>query len=194
MGVYIRFCLLTGAVLFSSIVTAQVQFSAAGSILKGSGYYDNHSVLLGGGASMKYVFKDRFLIGITGRAYQANTTAYPLFNASTKEQNLAGTLEVIFNKQKKFKSYLGADAGVSATSHMINYIRISNNYFVGSLRGGAYYNFGQSTGLYWQLQYNYMGDTGKYDDVPGVVNPVLTEPIQKYWTIDVGLFIRLYVK
>lgn len=174
--------------------TAQVQFSGGGSLLKGSGYYDNHAYLVGGNVSMKYVIKDFILVGVQGRMYQANTTAYPDYNASDKAQNLIGVVEVVFNRRKKLKPYLGLNAGISSTSHMINYVRYGERKTIYGMNGGFLYNLGQSTGLFTSLGYNYTPGSGEQRHIEGVNNPVLTEGINRFVSLDVGLFIRLYTK
>jgi hypothetical protein len=174
-------------------VHSQVQFNAVGSIIKGAGYSDNHSILSGGGMSMRYMIKEKFFIGGTIRTYHGTTTAYTLYNASDKVNNISGTVDYVFSSRNHIQPYIGIGAGVSNSTRMINYMRTNKSFTIYQARAGTHVTIGKSTGFFAQVEYNYSPGNGSPSPFDGIINPVLTEPVSKYLAFDCGLFLRLYM-
>lgn len=187
------FLSITLAFLFLSC-SAQVQFNAVTSIIKGAGYYDNHALLIGAGLSMRYMLAEKLFIGGSIRAYHGATTTYESYNAMDKAFNYNGIVDYVFRKRYKVQPYLGIGVGVSRTSHMVNYMKVFNNFTMFSARGGTHIAIGKSTGFFAQVEYNYTGGDGSPTPLDGIRNLVATEPVSKYIAIDCGLFMRLYLR
>lgn len=187
--------LLISVILLVAITgEGQVQFNGITSVLKGSGYYDNHAMLLGGGMAMKYMINEQFFVGVQARTYKASTTAYERYNAQDRLSNFSGSVDMVMRKRKLVQPYLGLAVGVSTPTHMINYIRNYQKFTMYSLKGGVHIAIGKSTGFFSELEYNYAPGDGGPSRVADITNPVLTEPISKFITLDCGLYIRLYMQ
>jgi hypothetical protein len=171
---------------------SQVQLSAGASFLQGSGYYDNHAYLLGGGMAIRYMIVERLFLGISGRTYKAHTTAYEHYNAEDRCGNLYGTLDYMFVKRRPLQPYIGIGIGVSAPTHMISFMRVYRYFVMYAFKAGMHLSIGKSTGFFTHVEYNYTPGEGKPTKLDGIDNTVLTEPISKYVTLDWGLYIRLY--
>jgi hypothetical protein len=188
---------------------AQLQLSASGSYLKGTG--DNKSSLWGGGITGKVFLGNSIALGgslhsypkqnnkVTGSGTGGNWT----YTSADLVTNVAAALDVLLlPKTSMVQPYIGTDAGVSFNNQTVTYtdnsqqiVSNKNNksFFLLSPKAGVNIGLGQAFGIFGQAQYNFAFGSGdpKSISIGNVPNPITTEPVSKYFTFDAGIYVRL---
>jgi len=183
---------------------AQIQLSAFGSYLKGTG--DNTNSIYGGGLAGKFFVGNNVALGAGVRSYPKRTSKY---NHGAYEitdgdylTNVAGSLDFILGSKKSMiQPFIGTDAGISIANHTTTYYysseqRVINNnksFFLLSPKAGLNIGLGQAFGIFAQAQYNLTfgsGDNVDISNIPGL-SDITSKPIDKYFSFDAGIYIRL---
>jgi hypothetical protein len=202
---------LTAALGLGVVVTAnaQLQLSASGSYLKGTG--DNKSSLWGGGLTGKVFLGNSIALGGTLHSYPKQTNKITgsgpsgtyTYTSADLVTNVGAALDVLLlPKTSLVQPYIGTDAGVSFNNQTVTYTDGSNqivsnknnkSYFLLSPKAGLNIGLGQAFGIFGQAQYNFAFGSGdpKSINIGGVPNPITTEPVSKYFTFDAGIYVRL---
>lgn len=203
--------------LFATVVTSlslitlsaksQVQIGVNGGRLEGTG-----SSQWGFGAHVKYLFADKFAIGIAARGYPKNVKTenvnigganYKMAQGNTIVP-VTASLDYYFGKAP-VRPYVGADVGAYFRQHSVvvsqdngsSSTQIINNsdkktFFGAAPRAGVNIELGP-VGIFGQAGYNFLFGSGDKDNitVPGFTTNINTKPTDKFWTFDVGIFFKL---
>ena len=197
----------TSLSLLTLSAKSQVQIGVNGGRLEGTG-----SSQWGFGAHLKYLFADKFAIGIAARGYPKNVkteniniggTNYKMAQGNTLVP-VTASLDYYFGKAP-VRPYVGADVGAYFRQHIVtvsqdnggsstNTINTSDKktFFGAAPRAGVNIELGP-VGIFGQAGYNFLFGSGSKDDItiPGVTAKLDTKPIDKFWTFDVGIFFKL---
>lgn len=193
----------------AGVANAQLQFSASGSYLKGTG--DNKSSLWGGGITGKAFLGNMVALGGTLHSYPKQNSKITgsgpsgtyTYTSADLVTNVGAALDVLLMpKTSLVQPYIGTDAGVSFNNQTVTYtdnsqqvVSNKNNksFFLLSPKVGLNVGLGQSFGIFGQAQYNFAFGNGdpKSINIGEVPNPITTEPVSKYFTFDAGVYVRL---
>lgn len=198
-----------GLTFFFAVLTnssnAQIQVGLHGSRLEGTG-----SSQWGGGGHLKFLLGDKLAFGVGARVYPKdmktekstiNGTDYRVSRGNTIVP-VTGSVDYYFG-ETALRPYLGADLGAYFTQHVYSvvqdngsssYYNTSNKrtYFGAAPRAGLNIELG-AVGLFGQAGYNILFGSGNQDDisVPGITTGIDAKPTDKFWTFDVGIFLKL---
>lgn len=201
-----RFLWLTvfALTILSTAAFSQVKIGVHGSRLEGTG-----SSQWGFGGNLKFLFADKFAVGVAVRGYPKNLKSEELNSGGNNYKVLRGntivpvtaSLDYYFGKAP-VRPYIGADIGGYFTQHIISvtqdngsssYYNTSDKktFFGAAPRAGLNIELGP-VGIFGQAGYNFLFGSGDKKDitVPGITNPIDTKPVDKFWTFDVGLFVK----
>ena len=190
---------------FSAVSFSQVQIGLHGSRLEGTG-----SSQWGGGGHFKVLFGDKFAVGLGVRAYPKdmkteNTTIdgtdYKIARGNTIIP-VTGSVDYYFG-ESMIRPYVGADAGAYITQYVFSMTENNGSssfydtkdkktYFGAAPRVGLNMELGP-VGIFGQAGYNFLFGSGDKDDisVPGITTGIDAKATDKFWTFDVGVFLKL---
>ncbi len=191
--------------LFSSISFSQVQIGVHGSRLEGTA-----SSQWGFGGHAKFLIADKMALGLSLRGYPKDMktesvtidgTNYKVARGNTIVP-VTGSLDYYFG-ETMLRPYIGADLGAYFTQHVFairednggsSFYNTTNKktYFGATPRLGLNIELG-AIGLFGQAGYNFMFGSGDPDEitVPGITTRIDTKPADKFWTFDIGVFLKV---
>lgn len=194
--------------LISSFSFSQVQLGLHGSRLEGTG-----SSQWGFGGHAKVLLADKVAIGIGVRGYPKdmkteNTTIggtnYKIARGNTIVP-VTGSVDYYFGNGV-LRPYLGADVGAYFTQYVFSMTENNGSssfydtkdkktYFGAAPKVGLNVGLG-SFGIFGQAGYNLLFGSGDRDDimVPGITTGIDAKATDKFWTFDVGVFLKLGAK
>ncbi|MFD2920478.1 hypothetical protein ACFS6H_12195 [Terrimonas rubra] len=196
----------TLAFLTISVVSfSQVQFGVHGSRLEGTG-----SSQWGFGGHAKVLLADKVAIGLGVRAYPKdmkteNTTIggtnYKIARGNTIVP-VTGSVDYYFG-EGLLRPYVGADVGAYFTQYVFSMTENNGSssyydtkdkktYFGAAPKVGLNVELGP-VGIFGQAGYNLLFGSGDKDDimVPGITTGIDAKATDKFWTFDVGVFLKL---
>lgn len=199
------FTLFTVALLtISSVSFSQVQLGLHGSRLEGTG-----SSQWGLGGHAKFLLADKVAIGIGIRSYPKdmkteNTTIggtnYKIARGNTIVP-VTGSVDYYFG-EGMLRPYVGADVGAYFTQYVFSMTENNGSssfydtkdkktYFGAAPKVGLNVELGP-VGIFGQAGYNLLFGSGDDDDimVPGITTGIDAKATDKFWTFDVGVFLK----
>jgi len=196
-------------VALATTANAQLQMGVNVSSLSGHGGNDNHTTLGGATIFGQYFLTDNIAIGAVVHAYKPKTTKYSnndiSYTATDDVTNISTSYAMFFMpKTSLVQPYAGVDLGISLSNHNIGYsngaskekvYKIQQAYLMVSPKAGFDIDIANSFGLFTQVQYNFSpgdGSPTKVNLSNGKSNYTLsTEPISKYFNVDLGVYMKL---
>ncbi len=191
--------------IFSSVSFSQVQLGLHGSRLEGTG-----SSQWGFGGHAKVLLADKVAIGIGVRGYPKDMktenvtiggTNYKVARGNTIVP-VTGSVDYYFG-EGVLRPYIGADIGAYFTQYVFSMTENNGNssfydtknrktYFGAAPKVGLNVELGP-VGIFGQAGYNLLFGSGDKDDimVPGITTGIDAKATDKFWTFDVGLFLKL---
>ncbi|MGN6491453.1 MAG: hypothetical protein ACTHLE_05605 [Agriterribacter sp.] len=191
-------------ILVSTTSFSQVQIGVHGSRLEGSG-----ASQWGFGGNIKFLLADKFAIGASVKGYPKDmkTENFSMGGNNYKVARgntivpVTGSVDYYFG-QAPIRPYLGADVGAYFTQYVFSmtqnngsssYYNTSNKktYFGAAPRAGLNVELGP-VGIFGQAGYNFLFGSGDRDKltVPGITDPIDSKATDKFWSFDVGLFVK----
>lgn len=192
-------------ILLSTVSFSQIQIGVHGSRLEGTG-----SSQWGFGGNFKVLLADKFAIGASVRGYPKDVKTQELSIGGTNYKMtygntvvpVTGSLDYYFGSAP-VRPYLGADVGAYFTQYVSSIVQSNGDsggynksnkktYFGAAPRAGVNIELGP-VGIFGQAGYNILfgsGDRKKWV-VPGITDPVDTKATDKFWSFDVGVFLKL---
>lgn len=183
---------------------SQVQIGLHGSRLEGT-----NASNWGFGGNVKVLFADHFAVGVAVRGYPKNMktdelniggTSYKISRGNTIVP-VTGSLDYYFG-ESFVRPYIGADVGAYFTQNAVTMSSSSGNtgsynisdkktYFGAAPRVGINVGTGP-VGVFGQAGYNFLFGSGdnKNVTIPGINSSIDSKPTDKFWTFDVGVYLK----
>lgn len=196
---------LTSLSLLALTAKSQVQIGVNGGRLEGTG-----SSQWGFGAHVKYLFADKFAIGVAARGYPKNVKTEEInFGGNNYKMAQGNTIVPVtasldyYFGEAPVRPYIGADVGAYFRQYVLTITQNNGNssyyntsdkktFFGAAPRAGVNVELGP-VGIFGQAGYNFLFGSGDKSNitVPGVNTKLDTKPTDKFWTFDVGVFFKL---
>jgi hypothetical protein len=189
--------LLSGA---STLSFSQFQLGAHGSYLKG--YGDNDSRLWGGGLHGKFYLGGNLAIGAGFRTFPKTEKVTTGATTVTTADNLSqayGSFDLLLSKKKSLiQPFIGADAGLSFTTRSVivgtgQSARVDNKstFFCLAPKAGLNIGLTPALGLFGTASYGLTFGSGDPANPGPIPNPIEIKPVDKFFVLDAGIYIRL---